>query len=50
MWRLIKALVVLAVLGAVGLIAFAYLGPVFMADDFAPPVREVTTPVDLGLD
>ena len=50
MWRLIKVLLALAVLGVLALVAFAYLGPVFMADDFAPPLREVSTPVDLGLD
>lgn len=50
MWRLIKLLLVLAVLVAVAVVAFAYLGPVLMPDDFAPPLREVVEPVDLGLD
>jgi len=50
MWRLIKILLILAVLAAVALIAFAYVGPLVMPDDFAPPVREVVQPVDLGLD
>jgi hypothetical protein len=50
MWRLLKALLVLAVLAGLAFVAFAYLGPVFLADDFAPPLRQVTTPVDLGLD
>jgi hypothetical protein len=50
MWRLIKLLLVLAILGGLGLIAYAYLGPILLPDDFAAPVREVTIPVDLGLD
>ena len=50
MWRLIKVLFVLAVLAGVAFVAFAYLGPLFMADDFAPALREVRAPVDLGLD
>lgn len=49
MWRLIKLLLILAVLAGVGLVAFAYLGPLLMPDDFAPPVRQVVQPVDLGL-
>ena len=50
MWRLIKVLLVLVVLAALGLVAFAYLGPLVVPDDFAPPVREVVVPVDLGID
>lgn len=50
MWRLIKVLLVLAVLAGLAFVAFAYLGPIFLADDFAPPSREVTEPVDLDVD
>lgn len=50
MWRLIKLLLALAVLAAVALVAFAYLGPILLPDEFAPPLREVEQPVDLGLD
>ena len=47
-WRLIKLLFYLAVLGAIGLVAYAYLGPVFFPDDFAPPLEDVAEPVTLG--
>ena len=47
MWRLIKALFFLTVLGAVALIAYAYVGPVFFPSDFAPPSDEVIVPVIL---
>lgn len=47
MWRLIKAVVVLCVLAAVALTAFAYVGPILFPDEFAPPVRDVTLPVTL---
>lgn len=50
MWRLIKVLAVLVVVAALALVAYAYLGPTFLPDDFAPPSREVREPVDLGLD
>ena len=49
MWRLLKAILVLAILGAVALVAYAYLGPMVMPGDFAAPAREVVRPVDLGL-
>jgi hypothetical protein len=48
MWRLIKFLFVLVVLGGLAFLAFAYLGPIFMPDDFAAPVEEVVKPVTLG--
>jgi len=47
MWRLIKFLFVLVVLAAIGFVGYAYLGPIFMPADFAPPVQEVVTPVTL---
>ncbi len=47
LWRLIKLLFFLAVLGGIGLIAYAYLGPVFFPQDFAPPTRQVVEPVVL---
>lgn len=50
MWRLIKLLLVLAVLAGIALVAYAYVGPLLFPDDFAPPLREVTKPVDLDLD
>lgn len=47
-WYLVKLLFVVAVLCAIAFIGYAYLGPVFMADDFAAPVKQVTIPVTLG--
>jgi hypothetical protein len=41
MWRVIKLFVLLAVLGFLGLIGYAYLG------DLSPQQREVTQPVIL---
>lgn len=50
MWRLIKVILFLIVLAAVGLVAYAYVGPVFFPADFAAPSQEVTTPVTLDTD
>lgn len=50
MWRLIKFFFVLVVLVAIAFVAYAYLGPVFMPNDFAAPVQEVVKPVTLGVD
>lgn len=50
MWRLIKALVFLAALAAIGLIGYAYVGPIFLPGDFAPPRTQVTEPVTLELE
>jgi len=49
MWRLIKVLLILAVLAAIALVAYAYVGPLLLPGDFEPPVREVTQPLDLDL-
>jgi len=46
MGRLIKWLFYLLVLGALALVAYAYVGPYFGAD-FSPPQSEVRMPVDL---
>ena len=40
MGRLIKLLIFLLVLGFIGLVGFAYIGPFFGAD-FAPPQGEI---------
>lgn len=50
MWRLIKFLFFLIVLAAIAFIAYAYLGPIFMPDDFMAPQQEVIKPVTLGGD
>lgn len=47
-WRLIKLLFVLAVLGAIAFVAYAFLGPIFMPSDFAAPINEVVKPITLG--
>ena len=49
MWRVIKVLVILAAFAAVGLIGYAYVGPIFFAEDFAPPLEQVVEPVTLEL-
>lgn len=50
MWRLIKVLLILAVLAGIALVAYAYIGPFVMPGDFQAPVRDVTQPVDLDID
>ncbi len=47
LWRLFKLLIFLAVLGGLGLIAFAYVGPIFLPQDFAAPEMRVEEPVVL---
>lgn len=47
MWRLIKVLFFLALLGGIGLVGYAYIGPIFFPADFAPPVVDVNEPVVL---
>lgn len=47
MLKLLKGLFYLALLAVVGLIAYAYLGPMLGAD-FSAPTQEVRVPVDLN--
>lgn len=49
-WRLIKILLVLAVLAGLMLIAYAYVGPILFPADFAAPSETVTAPVTLELE
>lgn len=49
MWRLIKYLFYLAVIAAIGLIGYAYIGP-FVGVDFSAPQSEVTAPVTLDVE
>ncbi|MGR3271908.1 hypothetical protein [Thalassococcus profundi] len=49
MGRIFKWLFYLVLLGAVGLVAYAYVGPFFGAD-FSPPQTEVRQPVELDAD
>jgi len=43
MFRLVKLLVLLAFVGGIGLVGFAYLG------DLSPPVEPVSAPVTLDV-
>lgn len=47
--KLFKFLLFLLVLGFIGLVGFAYLGP-FLGADFAEPETEIRIPVDLQPD
>lgn len=48
-WRIIKTLFFLMVLGAIALVIFAYLGPIMMPDAFDPPRQEIRLPLQLDL-
>lgn len=50
LWRLMKLLFALAILAAIAFVAYAYLGPIFFAEDFAAPVERVVKPVTLETD
>ena len=47
LWKLIKLLIYLMILGGIGLVAYAYLGPVFFPQDFAAPQERIEQPVVL---
>lgn len=49
-WRLIKFIFMLLILAVIAFVAYAYIGPVFFAEDFAPPTETVTQPVTLDVD
>lgn len=49
LWRLIKFLLVLIILGGIALIAFAYVGPIFFPSDFAAPTAPMTLPITLDV-
>ncbi len=49
-WKLIKLLVAVAILGGVGLVVYAYVGPVLFPSDFAAPAQTVTQDVTLNAD
>lgn len=46
MWRIIRVLFYLVVLAAIGLVLFAYIGPL-LGYDFKPPVQEIHVPVSI---
>ena len=47
LWRLIKLLIFLTVLGGIGLVGYAYLGPIFFPQDFDAPQERIEQPVVL---
>ncbi|SLN15681.1 hypothetical protein [Roseisalinus antarcticus] len=47
LWRLIKFLFVILILGGIALVGYAYVGPVFFPDDFDPQQSEIVLPVTL---
>ena len=49
MFRLIKLLIYIAVIGFLGLVGYAYVGPFFGAD-FSAPQTEMRVPVILNTD
>ena len=49
-WRLIKYLLILAVLAAIGLVIYAYAGPIFFPAYFAAPTQDIVAPVTLEVD
>lgn len=46
MWRLLKLIFYTAFLAALGLVAYAYIGPI-LDPAFIPPQKTVTVPVEL---
>lgn len=50
LWRLIKLLLSLAILGGIALVVYAYAGPVVFPSDFAAPSQQLSEPVVLELD
>lgn len=48
-WRLIKLIFWLTLLGAIALVIFSYLGPILMPASFQPPVQEIREPVQLNI-
>lgn len=50
MWRLIKAVITIALLAGIGLVAYAYVGPIFFPADFAPPLVDINQPVVLEVE
>ncbi|MEM9436401.1 MAG: hypothetical protein AAGA15_05115 [Pseudomonadota bacterium] len=48
MGRLLKLIIYMIVLAGIGLVAYAYVGPI-VGVDFMPPRETVTVPVELDL-
>ncbi|MFT5067266.1 MAG: hypothetical protein ACJAXK_001567 [Yoonia sp.] len=47
LWRLIKFLLLLVILGGLALVAYAYVGPVLFPADFAAPAAVISEPITL---
>lgn len=47
MFRLIKWLIYLCIIGFIALVAYAYIGP-FIGADFSPKTREIREEIRLG--
>lgn len=45
LWRLIKLILLLAILAGCALIAYAYVGPIVFPADFAAPSEETRVPL-----
>lgn len=48
--RLFKFIGYVALLATIGLVVFAYLGPMVMPDAFVPPQTSVTKPITLSVE
>ena len=47
LWRLIKFLLLLVILGGIALVAYAYAGPLLFPADFAAPATIISVPITL---
>ena len=47
LWKLVKFILILIILAIIALTAYAYIGPILFADDFAAPQTQVVKPVTL---
>jgi hypothetical protein len=50
LWRLIKFILFLVILGGIALVTYAYVGPVLMPSDFAAPSAPVSENITLDVD
>ena len=50
LWQLFKALIALVLLSGIGLVVYAYVGPLVFPTDFEAPVQTVTAPVVLKVE
>ncbi|WP_194098259.1 hypothetical protein [Marivivens aquimaris] len=50
LWKLIKLLLVLLILAGIGLVVYAYVGPLIFPSDFDAPTQTVTQPIELDVE